>query len=303
MLKLLTLIAIALCVCPNLYALNIADGSKSWEVPIGSTRVHCSSGGHPVLWIASYGLNDVGHTLIEQRTSILYNPRVLEGMRSDALRLFWLGHECGHAFLLTSDESDADCWSAKTGVKQRWFNMEDADQLEADLQDNPGDDSHPTGPVRAAHVKECIVKALKAGLGSTNEKVPNASHEEYPNPLTLSDTFCQVVQKILNDSFNGYKGIVTSTIVGNGKGVNLSLPNATECRIFGVGRGRLNYLCSYDPGKYRFLVKELTACLDNKNGYQKGSDDEYGTGRNDKPEIKIYRDEHGLDVIFSELDF
>ena len=297
MFKPLALIIFAVGLHSSLFAQGISDGLRSWEVQVGSFSVHCSSSGTRVLWISSYELNDVGHTLMDKMTSIVYNPRVLEGMKSDRIRLFWLGHECGHAFLRTADESEADCWSAKTGVEQGWFGQRDADQLEIDLQHNPGDNNHPTGPVRAAHVKDCVMAALQEKGTLANTRGDRTQRE-----LPANNAFCQTLVELIADSHDDYKQIKTSLASG-ALGVNLSLPNSKECTVFPIGSGRWNYRCTFDPKLYSYLTHEVAACLDERNGYHKGSETEFGTGRGKSPEVNIYSDEHGLDLILSELDY
>lgn len=135
------------------------EGFRSFALHVGQRTVTCSSAGVPVVWIASHGLNDVGMTIpVGQWTVIKYNPIVLNGM-SDRLKLFWLGHECGHAYLRTMNESRADCWSATTGVRQGWFDESDVDDLADEMKDNPGDSVHPPGPARVANVRRCVAAA------------------------------------------------------------------------------------------------------------------------------------------------
>jgi hypothetical protein len=112
-----------------------------------------------VIWEASHFLGDIGVTIPAGRwTLVQYNPWVLNSM-SDPLKLFWLGHECGHAYLRTADESRADCWSATTGVQQGWFDESDAEDLGRLMQTNPGDRTHPPGPTRVENVRRCMARA------------------------------------------------------------------------------------------------------------------------------------------------
>jgi hypothetical protein len=55
-------------------------------------------------------------------------------------------------------------------VRQGWFDESDADELERNLRSNPGDQTHPPGPVRAAHVKDCILM-----VGSANARMTRRS--------------------------------------------------------------------------------------------------------------------------------
>ena len=92
------------------------QGFRSPSLRIAQYSVACTSNGLPVIWEARYDLNDVGMTIpTGQWTRVAYNPEALNAMESDRVKLFWLGHECGHAYLRTRDETAADCWSATTG--------------------------------------------------------------------------------------------------------------------------------------------------------------------------------------------
>ena len=140
---------------------GIYEGMRSPALIVGGRTVTCSSAGRPVVWIAAYRLNDLGLTIpTASGTVIEYNPALL-GRMPTPLKLFWLGHECGHAYLQTRDESRADCWSAYNGVRLGWFNLADVDELAAVLQSSPGDAGHPPGPVRVANVRTCVVAASK----------------------------------------------------------------------------------------------------------------------------------------------
>jgi hypothetical protein len=153
---------------------GLASAQVPTSLQVGSKTVTCTSGGLPVTWVANKFLGDVGFTsTAPPYTIIQYNPTVLFTM-SDHVQLFWLGHECGHAFQQTTDEMAADCWSAKTGVNQGWFGLSDFAELEQDMQNNFGDSTHPPGPVRTAHVRQCMMQA-----GSDHAEVE-------PNPIHVS---------------------------------------------------------------------------------------------------------------------
>jgi hypothetical protein len=156
----------------------------TWLIKIAGETVTCTSNGSRVAWEASYELNDVGDTRYGNPVVIRYNPAVLDPM-PNSLKLFWLGHECGHAFLRTADESKADCWSAQTGVRQHWFGPEDADELEREMQNNPGDFSHPPGPERAAHVKQCVKQA--AGVHDDKEEELSGEQAQHPSQPPLEN--------------------------------------------------------------------------------------------------------------------
>ncbi len=132
---------------------SMAQGERSQVLTISGHPITCDyPNGTAVQWIADFQLRDVGNT---GPFGIRFNPNVLAQM-PDRIKLFWLGHECGHAHLPTSIEEDADCYSARTGVQQGWFDESDFAALEASFQTNPGDQTHPPGPVRSAHIRDCM---------------------------------------------------------------------------------------------------------------------------------------------------
>ena len=139
--------------------LSPPNGAHTSTVAIAGQPITCSSNGAPITWIANYALHDVGHTQISPAgATIQYDPAILNQM-PDHLKMFWLGHECAHAYIPTMNESLADCWSATQGVLQGWFGPGDADNLAQVMASNPGDFSHPPGPARVAHVRACMAAA------------------------------------------------------------------------------------------------------------------------------------------------
>lgn len=130
------------------------QGEASLSLVIGGATITCSSGGAPVYWIADYQLNDVGVTLPDFR-HIVYKPEAILQVPAK-IAMFWLGHECGHAYNRTANELEADCWSAKTGVEQGWFDVSDFQQLSTLMQTNKGDATHPPGPVRMNNIAHCM---------------------------------------------------------------------------------------------------------------------------------------------------
>jgi hypothetical protein len=133
---------------------QVPQGYRSMSLNIAGRTVTCSSAGSPVTWIADYALNDGGHTM-PGFTVIAYKPTVLQSMPGP-LQLWAMGHECGHAFNRTANETEADCWSITTGIRQGWFKPEDFDDLVQLFQNNPGDLNHPPGVVRIADMKTCM---------------------------------------------------------------------------------------------------------------------------------------------------
>lgn len=159
----LTPIRIALAAFLVLIGVDLAsaqippDGYQSMSIMLGGKTVTCSSAGVPVTWVADSSLKDGGHTMPGFQV-IVYNPTVLSQM-PDPLKLWAMGHECGHAFNRTAIEAEADCWSIMTGIKQGWFKPDDFDDLVQLFQNNPGDLNHPPGVVRIHDMKTCMDKA------------------------------------------------------------------------------------------------------------------------------------------------
>lgn len=126
------------------------QGQRTASLTIGGAVVSCA----PAVWMADYTLNDVG-VANPYASVIAYNPKVIVSM-PPKVALFWLGHECGHITVPTSIETEADCWSVKTGVKQGWFGRSELAYLKAQLAYNSGDSTHPPGPVRLALMDSCV---------------------------------------------------------------------------------------------------------------------------------------------------
>jgi hypothetical protein len=182
------------------------QGYRSLELMIGGHAVACTSGGRPVAWVADYTLADVGFTRPSAlafggaaAVEIAYNPTTVLN-QPEHLALFWLGHECGHAFNQTSNESEADCWSAKTGVQHGWFTPHDFDRLKIDMRTNPGDSTHPPGPERMDNSAKCLGLNIKQDGPSSDDssvesdKNANRCEAEYRSCLADVRTVNQCLQ-------------------------------------------------------------------------------------------------------------
>lgn len=104
-------------------------------------------------------LPDIG---MEGYNLIFLNPGEMAPLPT-ALRLWWVGHECGHRMVGT-DESAADCWSVQTGRAEGWFPPETFDLLEEMFADNLGDDEHLPGPVRVSRMRACYYAEQRGSL-------------------------------------------------------------------------------------------------------------------------------------------
>jgi hypothetical protein len=224
------------------------QGEQSDGLTVGDKTVTCSSSGRRVVWIADYGLNDVGMTA-QTFTSIRYNPRTIMGM-PDRVRLFWLGHECGHAFKQTKVEEDADCWSAETGVKQNWFDTHDFDYLAEQLANSPGDSTHPPGLIRLANIKQCM------------EMASSVSNQAVTSETNHSTGFCDGLRRaisLVNESFSSIKGSRRH------KGLwatSFTIGQFTTCEINDVADdGVLHLICSGSSDSFAEAENAVGSCL------------------------------------------
>lgn len=104
----------------------------------------------PVTFVLDYSLPDVGRA---SPGLIVLNPSYFFNL-STSLKLFWVGHECGHHFV-GINETAADCWAVRTGRQQGWFPPGAFYEMMAMFQNNPGDFWHPPGPSRVAAMISC----------------------------------------------------------------------------------------------------------------------------------------------------
>lgn len=111
--------------------------------------------GYPVVcWNVSFvvdpNLPDVG---MARPGYIILNPNYFTALPT-ALKLFWVGHECGH-HAVGSSETAADCWAVRTGRDQGWFPPDAFWPMIEMFRNNPGDMAHPPGPARVRDMIEC----------------------------------------------------------------------------------------------------------------------------------------------------
>jgi hypothetical protein len=85
--------------------------------------------------------------------AILINPFVLASFPT-VLKLWAYAHECGHVFS-GADEIGADCWGVTTGKHQGWFPPQAFAYLIQLFGNNPGNLTHPPGPVRIQAMMQC----------------------------------------------------------------------------------------------------------------------------------------------------
>lgn len=118
----------------------------------------------PVIFSFDYYLKDLASTnFFRTPTIITINPDYIDRLArvDSSAALFVLAHECGHASLLTTNETAADCWAASIGVVQNWLAPGDLPNIRKLLFDvDPGDATHPPGEERAARIVQCVGAAL-----------------------------------------------------------------------------------------------------------------------------------------------
>ncbi len=245
-----------------------ALSAQTLQVPVDTYKVHCSyPNGQPVMWFADPSLNDVGYTT---QKGIYYNPTVLSSM-SDHLHLFWLGHECGHAHLQTTNEDSADCFSAQTGVAQHWFDASDAAELGKEMQNNPGDNSHRPGPQRVAHVIQCMGVASASASGeppgggsaSTSNGIgPSLPSRRDPTGINHDvDSLCDSLSQMMTASDDGFESIRGDDRTHASSFSTLKLPLALSCHISKLAH--TDYTCEFSPAFYDPLVHRTKACFPN----------------------------------------
>lgn len=259
------------------------EGFRSASLVFGGYTVRCSSAGLPVIWEASHSLSDVGVTIPAGRwTLVRYNPLVLNQM-SDRLKLFWLGHECGHAYLRTTDESRADCWSATTGVHQGWFDNSNADELAIEMKNNPGDSTHPPGAVRVARVRDCITAASSGGGDSGGAPATSSSSDGHSSGSSGQDAedhhgdFCYSLKRAIRSAANGSASLKGSRVAPGIYKSRMNIPGTADCQIIEGG-----ITCDIDDPVT--IADQAQACLaphgwtrDNENNFRPsdGSADPY----------------------------
>lgn len=103
-----------------------------------------------VTFVVNPYLQDVGRA---SPGYIELNPNVFSYLNT-SLKLFWVGHECGH-HVVGYSESAADCWAIRTGRDQGWFPPEAFWGMIEMFRNNPGSMVHPPGPVRVRQMMTC----------------------------------------------------------------------------------------------------------------------------------------------------
>lgn len=103
-----------------------------------------------VTFVINPYLQDVGRA---SPGYIELNPYYFRNL-STPLKLYWVGHECGH-HVVGASESAADCWAIRTGRNQRWFPSYAFWEMIEMFRYNPGSVVHPPGPARVENMIRC----------------------------------------------------------------------------------------------------------------------------------------------------
>jgi len=132
--------------------LGVAESRGQQQFPPGTFSVD----GIPLVcgnntFILNPGLPDVG--MNHGNGFISLNPVTLSQLPT-YLKLYWVGHECGHSFV-GANEVAADCWAVRTGKAQGWFPPQAFNAMMLMFQNNPGDMAHPAGPERVQLMWQC----------------------------------------------------------------------------------------------------------------------------------------------------
>lgn len=87
---------------------------------------------------------------------LIMNPKKVQGLPK-AVKLYVYSHECGHQFV-GADESAADCFAIRRGIRRGWLNSEGLAQICAFISQLKGDSVHPPGTNRCEAMRQCFVK-------------------------------------------------------------------------------------------------------------------------------------------------
>lgn len=126
-----------------------------------------------VVTVVRSGIGDAARAIpgsAGQAPVILVDPSFLQSAPTPVL-LFVYAHECGH-HNVGSNENAADCWAAKLGRRQGWFDTTTMQFLVQTFQWNPGDWTHAPGPVRLQNIWNCYTSV---NGGSPSQSLPRQS--------------------------------------------------------------------------------------------------------------------------------
>jgi hypothetical protein len=127
-------------------------GGDARIVPAGSftmdgQKVTC--GRRPT--VLNSRLNDYGAAY---PTFLILNPKLLAKLKSTAVKLWVVAHECGHQFR-GPDEAVADCFAVRRGRRQGWLTPQGLEEVCAFVGQAKGDSMHFAGAQRCQAMRMC----------------------------------------------------------------------------------------------------------------------------------------------------
>jgi hypothetical protein len=156
---------LTLCHTGRVEAQFVPNPGNPYNPIIAGVPVYCTSfgSGQPVAFVPNPSLQDIGRALPAMPglpPRIELNPVYLAQLPSK-LQLFWYGHECGHHVLgPMNSETNADCWSIRTGKAQGLFTRQDVASFAPYFANNPGSPwGHLPGPIRTQVFLACFDRA------------------------------------------------------------------------------------------------------------------------------------------------
>lgn len=131
---------------------------------IAGVELECSDfRGQAVRTVQMANLGDVGRAWLVSRIPLIaVDPHIMRTL-PPKLQLFFYFHECAHhvlahSYVLVSTmESDADCWAIKTGRERELFTRDEVVNFAPWLMKSTGSPwGHLPGPERSRHLVSCF---------------------------------------------------------------------------------------------------------------------------------------------------
>jgi hypothetical protein len=110
-------------------------------------------------------------------------------------------------------------------LRQGWFSLGDVEELAREMAYNPGDSSHPPGPVRVARVRQCMTRATPdLDRGSSSKGRAHVSSDRG------SDTHPQFISQLLSARPSGFRDLKGARD-SDGDWQSATCPEAASCSI------------------------------------------------------------------------
>ena len=143
-----------------------AQQSPGGRAFVAGVTIGCADfRGRPVQTYETSGLGDVARSTLYGRIPVITLDKEVMASLSGKLQIFFYLHECAHHALghmfapQPESESEADCWSIKTGRDQSYFNRADVLAFTNRIMASPGSvHGHLPGRERMAFLLECFEK-------------------------------------------------------------------------------------------------------------------------------------------------